>query len=215
MAVVSKLTTIGIMVFSLGIGFLTFYLLSNLTKEQRKKHLEEWISQFINFVIFIWLGKIMLNLSIFVTDPLSILAYPSNSKAFYFAVVSTALLLLYKSKRKNLHVRSLLGSFVPVFLIGSFTYEFIQVVWNDDRYALGYLLLLGILIGLFFFFRERTTSTVLFMIVITVWSGGLISLLRLQPFVTVFGYIMDPWFIGVFFVMSMGGLIYKLRKGDT
>lgn len=215
MAMGSKLTAISMVALSLAIGFLSFYIYSDLAKEEKKKHIEELISLLINFLLFIWLGKIVLNLAIFISDPLSILAYPSDSKAFYFAIVLIALLLLYKSKRKNMKVLPLMESCVHIFLIGSFVYEFIQFVIEDNPYAFGYLILLAILIGVFFFLRDRMTNLMLLIIYVTSWTIGMMILAFVQPFITVFGYIMAPSFIGVFFVMSIGGLTYQLRKGDA
>ncbi|MFS0672587.1 MULTISPECIES: hypothetical protein [Ornithinibacillus] len=215
MAIASKLTAIGIIALSLALGYLSLYLFSDLTKEKKKKHMEELTSQLINFVIFIWVGKIVLNITIFISDPLSILAYPSDSKAFYFAIVLIALLLFYKAKRKNLDVLPLLESFVHIFLISSFVYEFIQFVIEDNPYALGYLILLTILIGFFFFLRERITIPVLLIVIITMWSIGMLVLSFVQPFVTVFGYNMAPWFVGLFFTTSIGSLTYKLRERDA
>jgi hypothetical protein len=215
MAIASKLTAIGIIALSLALGFLFFYLYSDLKKEQKKKHVEELTSQLINFVLFIWLGKIVLNLSTFLSDPLSVLAYPSDSKAFYFAIVLIALSLLYKSKRKNTKILPLVDSFVQVFLISSFVYEFIQLVVEDNSYAFGYVILLAILIGIFFFLRERLNVIILLIILVTAWSIGMVSLALIQPFVTVFGYMMAPWFVGLMFIASVGCLTYKLRKRDA
>lgn len=215
MAIASKLTAIGIIALSFAVGFLSFYLLSDLTREQKKLQVEEIISQLFNFVIFIWIGKILINLSTFISDPLSILAYPSDSKSFYFAIVSIALMLLYKSKQKNMQVIPLLDSFVHLFLISSFVYEFIQFVVVDNFYALGYLILLSILIAIFFLLRERFTTLKMLTVIVIVWSIGMLILGFVQPFVTVFGYIMAPWFVGLFLVMSVGILTYKIRRGDT
>lgn len=215
MAITSKLTAIGIIALSLTIGFLSFYLLSDLPKEEKKKHLEELTSQLINFVLFIWLGKIILNISIFISDPLSVLAYPSDSKAFYLATVLLSFLLVYKTKRKNLEVLPILESFVHVFLISSFVYEFIQLVIEENRYALGYLVLLALLIGLFFFLTERFTVPILLIIITSIWSVGMLVLLYVQPFVTVFGYMMTPWFVMLFSITSVGSLTYKIRGRDT
>lgn len=215
MAIASKLTAIGMIALSIAIGILTFYLFSDVTKEQKKKHIEEIISQLVNFVIFIWIGKIVLNLSVFISDPLSILAYPSDSESFYFATLCITVLLLYKSKRKNMLVLPLLESFVPIFLIGSFVYEFMQFIIADNKFAFGYLILLALLIGLFLFLRERMMSTMLIIVIVTFWSIGMIILGIIQPFVTVFGYIMELWFVGVFFITCVGSLTYKLRKRDT
>ncbi|WP_337017477.1 hypothetical protein [Oceanobacillus massiliensis] len=213
MAIASKLTAIGIIALSFAVGFLSFYLLSDLTREQKKLQVEEIISQLFNFVIFIWIGKILINLSTFISDPLSILAYPSDSKSFYFAIVSIALMLLYKSKQKNMQVIPLLDSFVHLFLISSFVYEFIQFVVVDNFYALGYLILLSILIAIFFLLRERFTTLKMLTVIVIVWSIGMLILGFVQPFVTVFGYIMAPWFVGLFLVMSVGILTYKIRRG--
>ena len=215
MAIASKLTAIGIIALSFAVGFLSFYLLSDLTREQKKLQVEEIISQLFNFVIFIWIGKILINLSTFISDPLSILAYPSDSKSFYFAIVSIALMLLYKSKQKNMQVIPLLDSFVHLFLISSFVYEFIQFVVVDNFYALGYLILLSILIAIFFLLRERFTTLKILTVIVIVWSIGMLILGFVQPFVTVFGYIMAPWFVGLFLVMSVGILTYKIRRGAT
>ncbi|GFZ84597.1 hypothetical protein GCM10010978_26110 [Compostibacillus humi] len=214
MAIASKLTSIGIIAFSFAIGILSLYYFSDLTKDEKKKHLEELLSQIINFVLLIWLGKIILNISGFLSDPLSILAYPSDSKVFYFAIVFITVLLLYKAKRKNLHMLPLFKSFAHFFLISSFVYEFIQFMIKDNRYAFGQLLLLAVLIGVFFFLRERIKVTILLMVIVAVWSAGMIILGFMQPFITVFGYLMAPWFIVLFFVASMLGLTFKLRIDD-
>lgn len=215
MAIASKLSAIGILVFSLATGFLTFYLFSDLTMEQKKKHIEELFSQIITFIIFICLGKVTLNFSIFISDPIAILAYPSDSKSFYFAVVLHAIYLAYKSKVKNFSILPLLDPFLNIFLIASFVYEFIQYEIKDNPYAFGYLILLAILIGIYFFLRERFSVTILLIVIVTVWSIGMVTLAVIQPYVTVFGYLMAPWFVTIIFVMSISGLAYKLKKeGD-
>lgn len=215
MGIASKLTAIGMIALSLAVGFLSFYIFSSLTKEEKKVQLGELTSQLINFILFIWLGKIILNISIFISDPLSILAYPSDSKSFYFAIILIALLLLYKSQRKNMNVLPLFESFTHIFLIGSFVYEFMQFVVEDNSYAFGYLILSSILIGIFFFLQDRLPVEMLLIFIVTIWSIGIIILGLVQPFVTVFGYIMAPWFVALFFGLSVLGLVIKLRKRDT
>lgn len=211
----SKFISIGVIAFSLGLGFISFYLFSDITKEQKKIHVEELTSLLFNFIIFIWLGKIVINLPIFITDPLSVLAYPSDSKAFYIATIVIALSLLHKSRRRNLQITELLEPFIHVFLISSFVFEFMQLVVADNPFALGYLILSGILVSLFFFIREHTSSRTLFIVVVTSWSVGMLILAFNQPFVTVFGYIMSSWFIGLFFVTCMATYIYQLKKRAT
>lgn len=64
-----KLMSIGIIIISFVVGLIFFYMISYLSKEQRKAQIEEIVSQLINFIIFIWIGKIILNFSIFIKDP--------------------------------------------------------------------------------------------------------------------------------------------------
>ena len=114
-----------------------------------------------------------------------------------------------------MNVLPLLESFTHIFLIGSFVYEFMQFVVEDNSYAFGYLILSSILIGIFFFLQDRLPVEMLLIFIVTIWSIGIIILGLVQPFVTVFGYIMAPWFVALFFGLSVLGLVIKLRKRDT
>ncbi|MDY0406477.1 hypothetical protein P5G51_014890 [Virgibacillus sp. 179-BFC.A HS] len=212
MAAASKLMSVGVIAFSFVIGFATLYLLSPAKGEQKRKYMEELISQLINFIIFIWVGKIILHFSIFVTDPLAILAYPSDSGAFYFAVLGVAIVLLYKSKQHKTDMRGVIQSFIPVFLVASFTYEFIQLVWNDNTYAFARLIVQALLLVLWFSTLGRVQTMIQFMVLLTGWTIGMLVLWVLQPYVSVFGYIMAPWFIGLFFIFCMLFNIWTRRK---
>ncbi|OZU87569.1 hypothetical protein CIL03_15870 [Virgibacillus indicus] len=211
MVIAGKLIEISIIVLSLAAGFISFYILSDLSKKQKKRQIDELTSKLVNFVIFIWIGKIILNFSIFIKDPLAILAYPSDSDSFYIAVLFTAIILAYKSIRKKMKVPAFMESFLHVFLIASFLYEFIQLVWNDNTYAFGYLILLAVLLVLFFLTRERLAASLTIMVMLIGWSAGVLVLTLIQPFVTVFGYIMEPWFLIVFFIINISIIIFKMK----
>src|SRR5690625_1979708 len=123
-----KLKAVGIIVISFIVGFAFFYITSPLQKELKKAQLEEMFSQLVNFIIFIWVGKIIWNFSIFINDPLAILAYPSNSDAFYIAILLSAILLFYKNWKKKLNVILLITYFLPVFLLVFFLFVFILFI---------------------------------------------------------------------------------------
>lgn len=212
MAIVSALTSIAILVISLLVGLIVFYLISDLSKAQKKKNLGEMTSQFMNFVIFIWVGKILLNFPIFVTDPLAILAYPSNSSAFYLAVLFSAVTITISSKRQQIDVLSLIKSFLPVFLIGSFVYEFIEIVSHENTYSISYMVLLTLLIIVFIFIRDRVATNTLIIIMVSGWTSGTLALAYSMPVTMVFGYTMAPWFLGLFLISCLTLLILKQRK---
>src|SRR5690625_2609412 len=104
MASAQVLLSIAIIIISFVIGFIFFYIISPLSKEEKRKHIEELVSLLINFIIFIWVGKIIMNLAIFISDPLAVLAYPSDSSAFYIACLLIILNIIYKTKRHGFQV---------------------------------------------------------------------------------------------------------------
>lgn len=212
MVMTTKLIEIGIVIISLGAGLIFSYTYSNLSKEHKKAQIEEMISQLVNLVIFIWVGKIILNLSVFINDPLAILAYPSNSGAFYIAILLSTILLFYKAKKKKFDVLQLIISFLPVFLVASFLHEFIQMALNNNTYSFGYLTLSTILLVLFLLINERLTSRNLIITMLIGWTLGVLVLAYVQPFVTVFGYIMAPWFIVLFLITNLSFIIFGKRS---
>src|SRR5690625_2110815 len=215
MAVMNKLTEIGLIIVSLAIGFLTFYLLSDLSKDMKKKQIDELLSQLINFVILVWVGKIVINLQTFIIDPFSVLAYPSDSKAFYFAVAAITFILLYKRIRKNFDLITFIHSFIYVFLFGSFVYEFIEVVFYNHPFAIVQLILLSILIAIFLFINTQFKVIDQIFILLTSLKIGILILIFNQPFITVFNYTIELWFVVLFYLVNSIGLMIYKRKRDT
>lgn len=210
--VAASVSSIAVIVISLIAGVISFYLMSESPKMQKKKQTEEMASQFVNFIIFIWLGKILLNVTIFIKDPLAVLAYPSSSSSFYLAVLFSTLTLAYKAVRKLMDVPAFIQSFILVFLVASFVYEFIQIIWKDNTYSIWYVALLTILLILYQLIRDRIASGKVIMTMLIGWSFGMVVLAFVQPFATVFGYIMAPWFVGLFFIICSILLIERGRR---
>ena len=210
----SKLISIGIISLSIVIGLTTFYLISDLSKQERKEHIEGIVSLLINFIIYIWVGKIILNFPVFINDPLAILAYPSSSHAFYLAILISMVVNLLKSKYTHKIVPHFIESLVFVSFVTSFVFEFIQLVWNSNAYAFGTLLVFGILLVLFISLRGRVASPTLLIVTLTAWSGGTMLLAFIQPIVTLFGYLITPWFSGLFYLISMLIIIINKRRRE-
>ncbi|HSI76014.1 MAG TPA: hypothetical protein VK957_08960 [Lunatimonas sp.] len=211
----TKIISIFIIMISIFGGILSFYLVSDLPKEQRKSQIKEITSQIVNLILFIWAGKIIVNFPVFISDPLAILAYPSDSSAFYVAILLTSLLLFYRSYKGQLNVLLLIQTMVPIFLLSSFLFEFIQFSWNDQTLSFGYLILLAILIILYLLLQRRLKVHALISTMLIGWALGIWILTIVQPFVTVFGYMMAPWFIVLFFAASLTLLLINKRKSGN
>ncbi|WP_156292060.1 hypothetical protein [Oceanobacillus salinisoli] len=203
MIATDKIISISIIVLSILAGLIAFYIISDLPKEEKRKQMREMTSELVNFVIFIWVGKIIIHFSTFLDDPLALLAYPSDSGAFYVAVLLIGVLLFYKHKRRQMDTGTLFYSFIPVFLVGSFIYEFIQLTWNNNDFSLGYMVVLGVLIIVYLFLKERISKSWLITVMIIGWSLGLVILSFIQPYITIFGYLIDLWFVGVVLITSL------------
>lgn len=212
MASIQVFVSIAIIFFSFVGGFSFFYFMSPLSKEENKQQAEEMISQLVNFVIFIWVGKIILNAKLFISDPLAVLAYPSNSYAFYIATLLIILNVVYKVKRYEFNANLLLATFVPVFLVSSFIFEFIDISWQGNTYSWGYLGLLTLLLVLYMIFQEKVSFIKLMYYLLLAWSLGKLVLSLILPFTAVFGYTVYPWFLIILSILLVTLNIYNLRK---
>lgn len=212
MPTITKLMSISIIALSVIIGLVVFYLLSHEPKEQKRYYIEEIFSQIVNFIIFIWVAKVVLHLPLFITDPLAVLAYPSNSGSFYLAVLGSALVLWYKYKRKQMDVLAFFDAFLFFFLSASLTYAFIQFAWNDEPYAFGYIVSAAILLVFYLIKQERLSRNARIMFLVTGWAIGMLVLNVVQPFVTVFGYIIAPWFVVLLLIVSWLTMIWNQRR---
>lgn len=207
MAIISKLTVILIIAVSFALAFLAFYLMSNLTKEQRKQQINEITSQLINFVLFLWLAKILLNLPLFVQDPLAVLAYPSNSEAFYLATLFVGILVYVKAKQGKIAGSRLAHSFLQVFLAASFVYEFIQMTWRENPFSLPYLVVFGLLLVLSHVLQGRMNPLNQISIVLAAAAVAFFTINFMLPYLSIFGYIVEPWFLALFLAACFGLLI--------
>lgn len=207
MAIISKLILISIIAISFALAFVAFYVMSSLSKKQRKEQVEEITSQLINFVLFLWLAKILLNLPLFVQDPLAVLAYPSNSESFYLAVLFTGGLLLYKERKRKIAGGLLAHSFLQVFLAASFFYEFIQMMWRENPFSFPYLVVYGVLLVLFHVLQGRAGRQNQISLVLGAGAAGFFAISFLLPYLSIFGYIVDPWFLALVLAACFGLLI--------
>ncbi|WP_205599211.1 hypothetical protein [Oceanobacillus halotolerans] len=197
------LETISILVISFIAGFLSFYMVSSLSSQTKRKQIDEMVSLLINFVLFIWVAKVVLNIDVFLSDPFAVLAYPSNSHAFYLATLFSMIHIGYKVWRKSLDIVLTLYTFVHVFLFASFVYEFIQIVWVKDSYTWGLIGLLFVLLLVLVFLTNHLSKKNLSLVMIIGWSIGQLILALSLPYTTVFGYMLAPWFLVVILLVSL------------
>lgn len=212
MAMSSVPLSVGIILISFAVGFLTYYLINDLEKGKKKSYLEEVLGQLINFIIFVWVGKIILNFRTFIADPLVILSYPSDSHAFYLAVLISTTTIMVQSKRGKIDVTQFLNAFIQVFLIASFSYEFIQIIWNDNTFSIRYMGLIALLIVAFVVMQKFVSLPWLNSLIFLGWAVGSLGLAVTTPIMMVFGYTMAPWFLVLMLIICCLLMIYRKKK---
>lgn len=209
MAALSKITVIFILAISFALALLAFYIMSSLSEVQRRKQASEIVSQLINFVLFLWLAKILLKLPLFLQDPVAVLAYPANSDAFYLAALFTGLLIFYQSKKRKIEGDVFAHSLLQVMLTSLFVYEFVQLIWRDSPFSFSYLLVYGSLLLIFHLLQGRASRKVQISSVLLAGAAGFFIISFIVPYLSVFGYILDAWFLtlmlAAFFALLIGG----------
>lgn len=212
MAMSSVQSSVGIILISFTIGFLTYYLINDLEKEKKKTYMEAVLGQLINFIIFVWVGKVVLNFETFIADPLVVLSYPSDSHAFYLAVLMSATIIVMQAKRGKINGAQFFNAFIHIFLIASFSYELIQIIWYDNIFSLRYLGLITLLIVVFMVMQKFGASTWLNLFILLGWVVGSLGLAIVMPVMIVFGYTMVPWFLVLVLILCGLLIVYRKKK---
>lgn len=206
------LISLAILVISFMSGLLIYYLIEERHDENLKKAIEGVISLSINFVIYIWLGKILVNVKKFFSDPLAVLAYPSNSHAFYLATLFMLVNLLYRKYRLGEQVNLLLQAFIPIFLGTTFVYEFLQITVENSVFNKIYLYFIAVLLVIYTLIYGRLSRSLESFILSIILLLGQVCLTMFYK-VTIFGYRLSPiYFLILMVIVIMTTIFAKKRK---
>jgi len=212
MAVLARLTSIGILIVSFLLAFTFYFVISSEDRKNKMKNLEHISGIIINFIIYVWVAKVILNMTIFIRDPIAVLAYPSDSRAFYLAIVLLLIHMIYQGRKDQWKIAEAKTALVPIFLSSSFVFEFIQLVSGGVSFTVFYLGLLLILLLTFVLGFDRWPKDVLNIGLMIAWATGALILSVRLPYLTVFNYMMSPLFFASILVALIGLLIFNRRK---
>src|SRR5699024_8593289 len=207
---ISVIKSIGLLIVSFLVGIGYFFIQSEQTKELRKKQFEVTSSLIINIVIYIWIGKVLVHIPEFFSDPLAILAYPSNSNAFYEASVLGLINIIINVTRKKVAVSSYIIAFIPIFIGASLLFEFILYIHNGTINNLTNLLLLILFVGIQLICNKQPIVK-LNLIIAIILSTVQLGLSLIYNYTTIFNYLIHP----IYFVIIIILAIYCLIKKGT
>jgi len=204
------MSTIGKLILSFFIGGLFFYIMSDETKEVKKQQIEIIFSLLVNFIIFMWVGKIVQHLPLLFKDPLAILAYPSNSNSFYIATVLIIVNLIYRFIRHNEDVSCIFQAFLPAFIASLFVYEFTELViqgYSQNWFSFIWLLIV-LLIYVFWGNRKVFANGIIFLL----WVSGQLIIAIKQTYTTIFGYMIIPMYFVLLLMITSSIIIYSWKR---
>lgn len=200
---ITVIKSIGILIASFVIGIGYYYFQSNQSKSIRKKQIEATSSLLINIVIYIWVGKVLVNLPKFMSDPLAILAYPSNANAFYVASVLGLINIIINVRKKKVTLKTYIEAFIPIFIGASVVFEFINYINNGTINHLTYFILLIILVGMQLLLNEKTSIVKLNLILVIIWSLFKLVLSLMYNYTTIFNYMIHPIYFMVMIIIAI------------
>src|SRR5690625_18001 len=192
--------SIGLLIVSFLVGIGYFFIQSEQTKELRKKQLEVTSSLIINIVIYIWIGKVLVNLPEFFSDPLAILAYPSNSNAFYVASGLGLINIIINVTRNKVALSSYIKAFIPIFIGESLLFEFVHYIQNGTINNLTNLLILILLVGIQLIFNKQPIVK-LNLIIAIILSTVQLGFSLIYYYTMIFNYLIYTIFFIFFFYL--------------
>ncbi|ENH97692.1 hypothetical protein J416_03971 [Gracilibacillus halophilus YIM-C55.5] len=197
---------------SIALGVIVFLFIRPFSKNEMKQRMDEIFQLLLTFMICLWLGKILFHWSTFIEDPVAILAYPSNSQAFYVGILLTAVYSRWRITSHMDHVTYFqwLFSWLFVFIASSFVYQFIQISIENDGNGLYLSLLVMLLVGALFSLQRASlygiTSSLLFF-----WSLGQLAISFFWQ-TSIFQFHLHTLFYLVLLIMSIVHIIYWRRR---
>lgn len=206
------LTFLLILIASFIAGLLFTYTTSIASKAKGKKQIDEIISIVINLVVYIWIGKILANLSLFIKDPFAVLAYPSNGSALAIALVLLTLHILYKIWFKKENMMPIIKLMLPVFIASAFMYEFLQMTVMGNKSHWMQVLLYAVLLLIYVLLQEGVLRN---WILIYSWLLVQLYFTITKSYTTVFQYSLSLKFVIILFIIAMIGLFLNRRRSHS
>lgn len=200
------LFSIGQYVISLLVGIGFYYInTQQIDKKAKKQAIDLVFTYIINFIIYIWLAKIIVFLPLFFTDPFAVLPYPSDSRMFYIASVFTLIHGFIAKKRNKLQGQIFIDAIIPIFFMSSFIYEFMDVVFNQYKQSWSTFILTSILLICYVFIKNIKPG-----LLVGIWAFIQCLFGFYFSYTTLFGYTLSAYYFIVILMITV--IIMWIRR---
>lgn len=214
MVFTTALETIGLLIVSYALGCLFYYVVATEKGQRKRRLLDGFLSLTINFVIFIWVGKIVSQgLRIF-RDPLATLAYPSNALAIYMATALFIAHLIYRRMRKQIRDEILVPVAIPVVLATIFIYESMRILLYSDKTSLMFVVFLMVLLLIQLFRPEHLQDLNMGIYLFLIFLLGCIvfAITVGNGYATLLNYRLHLLYFISLFILTFSSFMYMKRR---
>ncbi|RCW71971.1 hypothetical protein [Saliterribacillus persicus] len=190
------------------LAFLIIFLFQPLKKEKLKGALDLNGNALFIFLLGLWMGKILIHFPLFLEDPIAVLAYPSDSFAFYWAFLFFIIYLFIPKKETIPHRIETIYISVFLYSLASIFYYFLPVILGGELINIASFLFFIFLVIVMLSFDKRLTKQSLITLALMIFGIGNI-LLTIYTSHTLFGYSLSVWFYSLFLVLAISTFMSK------
>lgn len=202
-----------IIIASFLIIFLLFRLISPYDKETIKRDLDRVTDLLLFTILAIIVTKIVLNFQLFLSEPIAVLAYPSDAKDLFFASLVVIVRIVWLVKKKTVIWPTFFDSLTRFLLFSHFISLFgFTIISNEQvllyQLAIHFMLLIG-----FIWFGEKTKDQRFIPLTVIIFGFTQAILGIIYP-VIFFGYYVGAGYYALIGLIGVQQLyqVYKKRR---
>ena len=205
------LYSIGTLIVSFLGSMLFYYMIDTGTKEDKKSNIDQILNMIIAFILYLWAAKVIFQLDVFFHDPISTLAYPSNSTHFYAASVFLLVHLIIKYRHRQTDGAVLFQTANFILLAAIFLYDFMQTIVHPNVHINIIIIVLAVLVGAYVLLYSKVPGFLLGSLMIGIFLLIACCLAFYQGYFKLFGYMLSPYYF-LFLLLLSGIYTYRLYK---
>lgn len=194
MPINTVMLSIGILAVSFLGGILFFYVMDTGTKQAKKYQLDQFLNVLIQFILYIWVMKVVVQLPRFFDDPLSVLAHPANSWHFLIASIVLMAHLWIKYRKSKPAAATLFQTSSFIFLASLFIYDILQIAVKPATDVNVMTILLAVLVVVYVLFYSKFNPKLLGSLTVGIFLLVACGISIYKGYYILFDFMLSPYF---------------------
>ncbi|MGM0523645.1 MAG: hypothetical protein ACQER2_06345 [Bacillota bacterium] len=186
-------------------GGLLFYYTSPYEQALKKLHSNKLLDIVLYTMIFTIVAKVILNMSLFFDDPVAVLAYPSDSTAFYLATGGVIIVMAWSLVKARTELVPLIDSLFRLIVGSQFVQLFLTLTLTTYYVSMIQLGLLFVTLLLLVFLTKQPLNIMTQASIIGVYTMGAfgLSFIETMPFFNFYVHGSYYLFLGLILIATL------------